>query len=103
MKRLVFKLGYAESVLKGEKRTTIRLKPAYRPGEVVEVYVGSARVGRAIIGDVIRKRLSDLGDEDARADGFRDREELLKELMKIYGKKVLSKNPEIYVIHFRLL
>lgn len=103
MKRLVFRLGYAESILKGEKRTTIRLKSIYSPGEVVEVYVGSARVGRAVIREVIRKRLSDLGDEDARADGFGDREELLKELMKIYGKKILSKNPEMYVIHFCLL
>ncbi len=103
MKRLVFRLSYAENILKGEKRSTIRLKSNYRVGEVVDIYVGTARVGRAVIKHIEKKRLSDLSDEDAKLDGFRDRSELLKELMKIYGKKVLSKNPELYIIHFQLL
>lgn len=103
MKRLVFRLSYAENILKGEKRSTIRLRSSYRVGEIVEVYVGSARVGRAIIKHIEKKRLSDISDEDARIDGFKDRTELLKELMRIYGKKVMSKNPELYIIHFQLL
>lgn len=103
MKRLVFKLSYAENILKGEKRSTIRLRSSYRVGEIVEIYVGSARVGRAIIKHIEKKRLSDISDEDARIDGFKDRTELLKELMRIYGKKVMSKNPELYIIHFQLL
>lgn len=103
MKRLVFKLSYAENILKGEKRSTIRLRSSYRVGEIVEIYVGSARVGRAIIKHIERKRLSEISDEDARIDGFKDRTELLKELMRIYGKKVMSKNPELYIIYFQLL
>lgn len=103
MKRLVFRLSYAENILKGEKRSTIRLRSSYRVGEIVEIYVGSARVGRAIIKHIEKKRLSDISDEDARIDGFKDRTELLKELMRIYGKKVMSKNPELYIIHFQLL
>ena len=65
--------------------------------------MGSARVGRAIIKHIERKRLSEISDEDARIDGFKDRTELLKELMRIYGKKVMSKNPELYIIYFQLL
>ncbi|MDT7890123.1 MAG: ASCH domain-containing protein [Desulfurococcales archaeon] len=103
MKRLVFRLSYAENILKGEKRSTIRLRSSYKVGEVVDVYVGTARVGRAVIRHIERKRLSELSDEDARIDGFRDRAELLRELMRIYGKRVLSKNPELYIIHFQLL
>ncbi len=103
MKRLVFKLSYADAILKGEKRSTIRLRSSYKVGEVVEIYVGSARIGRAVIRHIDRKRLSEIDDHDARIDGFRDRAELLKELMKIYGKKVLGKNPELYIIRFELL
>jgi len=103
MKRLVFRLSYAEGILKGEKKSTIRLRSNYSVGEIVEIYLGSARVGRAIIKRIEKKRLSEIDDQDARIDGFRDRTELLKELNRIYGKKILSKNPEVYIIHFELL
>jgi len=103
MKKLVFKLDYAGRILSGEKVTTIRLRTNVREGDLVEVYVGHARVGRAVIKKVIRKRLSELSDEELRKDGFSSREQLLRELSKIYGRKVIESNPEVYVIEFELV
>ncbi len=103
MKKLVFKLDYAGKILSGEKTSTIRLHATYREGEIVEVYVGHARIGRAIIKKVTKKRLSELTDEEVRMDGFASKRDLLKELAKIYGKKALENDPEVYVVEFQLL
>jgi hypothetical protein len=66
--------------------TTIRLgvvKPRYS-----EVYIQSGRfiVGKARITRVTYKRFRDLTSEDAVNDGFRDREDLVRELRRIYGE-----------------
>ncbi len=103
MKKLVFKLDYAGRILSGEKVTTIRLRTNVKEGDVVEVYVGHARVGRAVIKKVVRKRLSELTEEELRKDGFTSREHLLRELSKIYGRKVIESDPEVYVVEFELL
>jgi len=103
LKRLVFKLDYAGKILSGEKVTTIRMHASVREGDIVEVYVGHARVGKALITRVVKKRLSEVSDEEARLDGFRSREELIRALGKIYGKKRVEGDPEVYIIEFKLL
>lgn len=103
MKKLVFKLDYAGKILSGEKTTTIRLSTDLSEGDIVEVYVGHVRVGKALIKRVYRKRLSSLSDEEVRSDGFKSREDLVRVLSKIYGSKRINSDPEVYVIEFRLL
>ncbi len=103
MKKLVFKLDYAGRILSGEKVTTIRLRTNVREGDIVEVYVGHARVGRAVIKRVYRKRLSELTEEELRKEGFSSREQLLRDLAKIYGRKTVESDPEVYVIEFQLI
>ncbi|MDK6028008.1 ASCH domain-containing protein [Ignisphaera sp. 4213-co] len=103
MKKLVFKLDYAGKILSGEKRTTIRLSTELKENEIVEVYVGHVRVGRALIKKVQKKKLSELSDEEIKADGFNSREELLKALAKIYGNKRVYSDPFIYLIEFQLI
>ncbi|RLG77324.1 MAG: hypothetical protein DRO12_02560 [Thermoprotei archaeon] len=103
MKKLIFKLNYAGKILAGEKVTTIRLSANVRKGDVVEVYVGHARIGKAVITRVTKKKLSSISDKEARMDGFRNKEELVKALMKIYGKKRVDEDPEVYIIEFKLL
>lgn len=103
MKRLIFRLSYADKILTGKKITTIRLKPIVKEGEVVEIYVGHARVGRAVVKSVKPKKLSELSIEDAKRDGFSSVDDLRKELEKIYGRKTLSSDPTVYIIEFSLL
>jgi len=103
VKRLVFRLSYADKILTGKKITTIRLKPIVKEGEIIEIYVGHARVGRAIVKSVKPKKLSELSIEDAMRDGFSSINDLKKELEKIYGRKALLSNPTLYIIEFSLL
>lgn len=103
MKKLVFKLDYAGRILSGEKTTTIRLSTDLVEGDIVEVYVGHVRIGKAVIKKVYKKRLSDLSDDEVRSDGFKNKEDLIKVLSKIYGSKRIYANPEVYVIEFQLL
>ena len=72
---------------------TIRIgivKPKFR-----EVYVHSAGkvVAKVEIVRTIYKRVRDLTDEDAKLDGFSSREELIRELRKLYG----DVRPDTYV------
>ncbi|MEL9939554.1 MAG: ASCH domain-containing protein [Ignisphaera sp.] len=103
MKKLVFKLDYAGKILSGEKRTTIRLSTDLRENEIVEVYVGHVRIGKAIVKKVQKKKLSELSDDEIKADGFNTREELLKALAKIYGSKRVYSDPVVYIIEFQLM
>ena len=102
-KRLVFKLQFAESILSGEKKSTIRVKTNFRVNDIVDIYVGSARVGKAIIRKIVRKKISELNDHDARKDGFKSREDLVRELSKLYGRGIVSRDIDVYIIEFELL
>ncbi len=83
--------------------TTVRLRTNVREGEIVEVYVGHARVGRALIKKVIKKKLSEVSDEEIQKDGFRSKEDFIRALARIYGRSVIESNPDVYVIEFQLL
>lgn len=101
-KRLVFKSKYLRDLLLGKKVTTIRLRSNVNVGDVVEVVAGDLRVGKAVIEAVRTKRLDELTDRDALYDGYGSREELIKELIKIYGSRIKS-NSEVKIIYFRML
>ena len=85
----------------GDVFRTIRL------GRVVpkarEIYIHS--VGRVIakgeIISVIYKRVGEITDEDAKLDGFGSREELIKELEKIYGP--LSPGDIVTILEIKIL
>ncbi|MEM0371619.1 MAG: ASCH domain-containing protein [Ignisphaera sp.] len=102
MKKLVFKLDYAGKILSGEKTTTIRLSTNLREGDIVEVYVGHVRIGKALIKRIYRKKLKDLSDEEIRSDGFKSIEDLIKSLAKIYGSRRINIDSEVYIIEFQL-
>lgn len=101
-KKLVFKSRYAKDLLLRRKVTTIRLVSNVRVGDVVDVVAGHLKIGTAVIENVEIKRLKDLNDFDALMDGYRSRDELIKDLRKIYGNKVKD-DTEVKVIYFKLL
>ncbi len=85
-RHLMLKGEYAELLLSGRKRATIRLgvvRPKYR--EVI-IHGGGRPLAKAVIEGVEVKRVRELTDRDARLDGFRSRGELLEALRRAYGR-----------------
>ena len=102
IKKLIFKQEYCQDILEGKKRSTIRLTSSLKKGDIVEVRAGWIKIGTAIIEDVKDKEVRELTDEDAKLDGFNSKDELIKALRRIYGKKV-SDDTKVKLIKFRLL
>ncbi|HIP74865.1 MAG TPA: ASCH domain-containing protein [Thermococcus paralvinellae] len=102
MKNLKFDGRYKEMILCGKKKATIRLgrKINLKPGDEVLIHSGGYVLGKGIIKRVETKKVSELTDEDARLDGFRDKEELAKALMEHY--KHLTPNTSVTIIEFEL-
>ncbi len=85
-KYLNFSEDFTEKILKGEKKATLRLGVKdYREGERVIVRCGDREIGTAIITHVHLKKFKEIGEEDAKLDGFESVESLRKALMKFYG------------------
>ncbi|MEM0486796.1 MAG: ASCH domain-containing protein [Sulfolobales archaeon] len=101
-RRLIFKEVYGDSIALGVKVATVRLNSSVKVGEVVDVFAGRSYLGSAVITGVEVKKVSQLTDEDARLDGFRSRDELVRELKSIYGRS-LTDSTEVKVIKFKLL
>ncbi len=101
-RRLLFKKEYGEGILKGTKTSTIRLSSTLKKGDEVEIVAGRVKLGVARIEDVEVKKVKELTDEDAHADGFKSKEELMRALKRIYGRKI-SEGTEVKLIRFKML
>lgn len=103
-KKLRFRDEYIPLILIGRKRATIRLnKKNYRVGDIVYLVAqNTGRIfGKARIIDIKQKKLSELSDEDAKLDGFRDKHVLIEALESIYGE--LSEDTNVYIIEFKVI
>jgi len=100
-RHLMMKGEYAEAVLSGVKRATIRLgivKPKYRE---VMLHAGGKPIAIIEIERVFHKKVKELTDKDAQLDGFKNREELLKALRKAYNG--LSEDDWVTILEFKLI
>ena len=100
-RHLMVKGEYVDAILRGEKTATIRLGiviPKYR--EVI-LHGGGRVIGKAIIEEVKHKKVKDLSHEDALLDGFSSKEELIRELMKVYPG--ISRSDYVTILKFRLV
>ena len=98
MKQLNFKKEYKEKLQSGRKTTTIRMNTDLKPREIVEIVAGGESCGYARIKSIVKKRISEINNKDAKKDGFKNRRELLKALKKIYGK--ITPETQVYIIRF---
>lgn len=94
MKHLEFKRTFAESIIKGRKKLTIRKWTNLREGDEVFVHSGGKIIGKAKITSIEKKNIEEITDEEAKLDGFRDAEHLRSEMSKI------GYSGEVYLIHF---
>lgn len=85
-------------VRSGKKRITIRRFARFQPGEEVFIHSGGKIVGKARILSVYKKRMGEIGEEEARKEGI-PLEKLKRTLENTYGK-----NPEqmLTVVEFEL-
>ncbi len=84
-RHLMLKKKYADLLLEGRKKATVRLgivRPRYNE---LLVHAGGKPVAKVRVTSVEVKKVRDLTDEDARRDGFSSRIELVEELRRVYG------------------
>ncbi len=84
-RHLMLKQKYAEKLLKGEKRATIRLGLVKVKYPELIVHSGGKPIAKVRVKGIHVKKVSELTDHDALLDGFSSREELLQELKRTYG------------------
>ncbi len=100
-RHLMVKGRYVDLILSGRKTLTIRLgivKPRY---EEIIVHGGGRPIAKVRIVRVYHKRVRELSDEDAWKDGFYSREELIRELKRIYGD--VRDDDWVTLIEFRVI
>ncbi|MDM7274578.1 MAG: ASCH domain-containing protein [Thermoprotei archaeon] len=99
-RHLMLKEIYADMLLRGDKKATVRLgRVIPKHGEVI-VHSGGRPICKARIVKVRYKKVSELNDEDARIDGFESAERLIKELKANYGD--ISPNAEVTIIELKV-
>lgn len=100
-RHLMVKGLYVEKILSREKRATIR-KGIYKPRyEEVIIHAGGRPIAKARITRVYYKKLKELGEYEARIEGFDSRDELLNDLRRVYGN--IKENDFFTVIEFEIL
>jgi len=99
-RHLMLKGVYIEKILSGEKRATIRrgiVKPKYNE---ITIHAGGRPIAKAKITRVYFKRLRELGDYEAKLEGYTSREELIEELRRVY--KGIRDDDYVTIIEFEV-
>lgn len=93
---------FAELILNGVKTTTIRLGKVIPKSSLVIIHSEGRPIAEAVIKSVVYKKVGELTEEDAKRDGYRSLEELLKDLERIYNVKI-SPEDIVTVIEFEVV
>ena len=102
---LTFKREFVAPILQGRKWQTRRLhRPRVRVGEVYACRVGrfGEPFARVRVTALRVQRLSEVSEEEARAEGSGSREEFLAVFRRIYGLSPAD-DPEVWVVEFELV
>ncbi|RLG78163.1 MAG: ASCH domain-containing protein [Thermoprotei archaeon] len=93
---------FADLILKGTKTTTIRLGEVVPKYDEIIIHGGGRPIAKAKITSVKVKRIKELTEEDAKKDGYSSLEELLKDLERVYSRKILP-DDVVTIIEFRVI
>jgi len=100
-RHIMVKGRFVDLILSGRKRSTIRLgKVIPRYSEVI-IHGGGRPIAKARIVRVVHKKVRELTEEDARKDGYESLDELLKDLERVYGRKI-SPDDTVTIIEFEV-
>ncbi len=100
-RHLMVKGEYVDDILSGRKKATIRLGIVKLRYNELIVHGGGRPVAKIKVKNVAYKRISELTDEDARIDGFKSKDELLRALRETYGD--VNPNDYVTVIEFEVI
>jgi hypothetical protein len=101
-RHLMVKGEYVNDILSGRKRATIRLGRVQLKYNELIVHGGGRPVAKVRVENIVYKRVSELTDEDAKKDGFRNVKELLEALERAYGRK-LKPDDTVTIIEFSVI
>jgi len=96
---IMVKKRFIEAILSGRKKTTIRLGRVVPKVKDIIIHSGGRPIAKAIIKNVIYKKISELTNDDAYRDGYENVDELIKDLEEIYGRKI-SPDDIVTIIEF---
>ncbi|MFE2260489.1 ASCH domain-containing protein [Streptomyces griseosporeus] len=98
---MYFHRDYLDAVRTGRKTTTVRFRDPVATGPVDMIFeLDEDLVLQGVVTQVVSKRVDELTDQDAVADGFRDLEELHDRLRYHYPD--IAPTDEIAIVQFRL-
>ncbi|UXD21904.1 hypothetical protein IPA_09405 [Ignicoccus pacificus DSM 13166] len=100
-RHIMIKGKYVDMILEGRKTTTIRLGKWIPKFDEVTFHGGGRPFAIARIVNVRYKRVSELTDEDARKDGLKNKEDLIKELKRVYEN--LRPDDYVTIIEFDVI
>lgn len=99
MKNFFFLGKYSDKLIKGEKKLTIRLKPIrLKAGDIFIAHSGGYAIGKFKVIKVYKKRLKEIDDEEAKKDGYNNKEELIRDLK--YAYKNINEDSIVYIMEF---
>ncbi|WP_342788264.1 ASCH domain-containing protein [Desulfurococcus sp.] len=101
-RHIMIKGRFTEYILTGKKRSTIRLGCVIPRYKEVFIHGGGRPVAKAMITSVVYKRVCQLTEEDAHRDGYSSVEELLKDLEKVYNRKI-APSDVVTIIEFEVI
>ncbi len=100
-KHLMIKGRFAKLILNGRKKATIRLGYVIPKSNEIIIHAGGRPIARAVIRNVVYKKVRELTREDAVKDGYNSLEELLRDLEEVYETK-LSGDEIVSIIEFEV-
>lgn len=102
---MLFKKEFIPFILSGRKTQSRRLKkPKVKAGELCEFRSGRRREDAFALAEILDlrcERLSEISEEDVRAEGMNSKEEFLRKFREIY--KLSEEDPEVWVVKFRVV
>jgi len=100
-RHIMVKGRFVDLILSGKKRSTIRLGKVVPRYDEIIIHGGGRPIAKARIVRVAYKRVKELTDEDAKKDGYSSVEELIRDLERVYGRKI-SPDDIVTIIEFEV-
>ncbi len=100
-RHIMVKGRFVDLILSGKKRSTIRLGRVIPRYDEIIIHGGGRPIAKARITKVTYKRVRELTDEDAKKDGYNSVDELIRDLEKVYGRKI-SPDDVVTIIEFEV-
>ncbi len=101
-RHIMVKGRFVDLILSGKKRSTIRLGRVVPRYDEVIIHGGGRPIAKARITRVIYKRVKELTEDDAKKDGYERVDELIRDLERVYGKKI-SPDDVVTIIEFEVV